>query len=218
MPNYAYLRVSTDAQDTANQRHGVSSYCLEHAIAPVEWIEDTASGKIDWRQRALGQLIARAKPGDVLVVSEVSRIARSTLGVLEVIEAARKAGMAVHIVKQNMVADGSTQSHITLTVLGLAAQIERDLIASRTREALAKRKAAGMKLGRPAGQSKNLKLDPRRAEILGMLAKGVSKRSIARLLDVPPSTLYRWLERNASAPEKERRKLEKQGQQRVPGI
>lgn len=217
MTIYAYLRVSTDAQDTANQRHGVAEYCLKHGLAPVEWVEDTASGKLDWRKRALGQVIERAKPDDVLVVSEVSRIARSTLGVLEVIEAARKAGLAVHVVKQNLIADGSTQSHITLTVLGLAAQIERELIAARTKEALAKRKAAGHKLGRPAGQSENLKLDPHADTIRDMLGKGVSKRSIARILSVPPSTLYRWLERNASPAERRQRALEKLGQQRVPG-
>lgn len=215
MTNYAYLRVSTDSQDTANQRHGVADYCLKHGIAPVQWVEDTASGRIDWRRRALGALIEGAQAGDVLVVSEVSRIARSTLGVLEVIEAARKAGVAVHVVKQNLVADGSTQSHITLTVLGLAAQIERELIAARTKEALAKRKAAGHKLGRPAGKSENLKLDPHADAIRDMLTKGVSKRSIARMLQVPASTLYRWLERNASPAELKQRALERQGQ-RLP--
>lgn len=197
MTNYAYLRVSTDAQDVNNQRHGVTEYCLARAIAPVVWVEDTASGKVDWRARKLGELINGAQPGDVLVVSEVSRLARSTLGVLEIIEAARRAGMAVHIVKQQLIADGSTQSHVTITVLGLAAQIERELIAARTREALQKRRAAGQKLGRPRGQAKNLKLDPHRAAILDMLEKGVSKRSIARILSVPPSTLHRWLKRQS---------------------
>ncbi len=215
MTNYAYLRVSTDAQDVDNQRHGVSAYCLQRAIAPVEWVEDTASGKTDWRARKLGEIITAAMPGDVLVVAEVSRLARSTLGVLEIIEAARKAGLAVHVVKQNLIADGSTQSHITITVLGLAAQIERELIAARTREALQKRRDAGQKLGRPAGESKNLKLDPHRAAILDMLAKNVSKRSIARMLSVPPSTLHRWLDRNASPDEKTRRAKEKAGQARL---
>ena len=181
----------------------------------MEWVEDTASGKLDWRKRALGGIIDRAAAGDVLLVSEVSRLSRSTLGVLEVIQAARERGMSVHIIKQNLIADGSTSSHITITVLGLAAQIERELIAARTKEALQKRREAGQILGRPCGQAKNLKLDPHSAEILDMLAKGVSKRSLARIHGVPPSTLYRWLERRETPAEKKRRVLEKAGQTKL---
>jgi len=189
---FAYLRVSTDAQDVKNQKTGVSEYCLKMGFAPVEWIEDTASGKIAWQERELGNVINTCREGDILIVSEVSRIARSTLGVLEVIEAARKKGLAVHIVKQNLIADGSTQSHITLTVLGLAAQIERDLIAARTKEALAQRKAEGVKLGRPKGKGKS-KLDKHRATIFELLDKKVSKASVAKIVGCTYPNLHRWL-------------------------
>jgi DNA invertase Pin-like site-specific DNA recombinase len=102
----------------------------------------------------------------------------------------------VHIAKQGMVLDGSMQSRITATVLGLAAEIERELIVLRTTEALAKRKAEGKILGRPKGrQSTHLKLDQKEAEIRNYLNKGISKRSIAKLVDCSPSTLYDWLER-----------------------
>ena len=106
-------------------------------------------------------------------------------------------GLSVHIAKQRMVLDDSMPSRITATVLGLAAEIERELISLRTTEALAKRKAAGKTLGRPKGkQSASLKLDAKGQEIRMYLAKGISKRSIAKLVDCAPSTLYNWLKRN----------------------
>ena len=105
--------------------------------------------------------------------------------------------VSLHIAKQHIVLDDKLPSRITATVLGLAAEIERELISLRTREALAKRKAAGKPLGRPKGrQSAKLKLDPRKQEIQMYLDKGISKRSIAKLVDCAPSTLYYWLERH----------------------
>ncbi len=105
-------------------------------------------------------------------------------------------GLIIHIAKQRMVLDGSRQSRITATVLGLAAEIERELISQRTIEALARRKAEGKPLGRPKGRkATSLKLDAKEAEIRGYLAKGISKRSIAKLVECSPSTLYDWLAR-----------------------
>jgi DNA invertase Pin-like site-specific DNA recombinase len=102
----------------------------------------------------------------------------------------------VHIAKQQMVLDGSIQSRITATVLGLAAEIEREMISLRTTEALAKRKAAGLPLGRPKGTpAARRKLDAREGEIRSYLTKGISKRSIAKLVECAPSTLYDWLAR-----------------------
>ena len=101
----------------------------------------------------------------------------------------------VHITKNSMIVDGSIQSTITTTILGLAAQIEREFISSRTKEALAKRKAEGMKLGRPKGKSENLKLDPFENEIRNYLRKGINKLAISKLIECSPSTLYLWLKR-----------------------
>jgi DNA invertase Pin-like site-specific DNA recombinase len=100
-----------------------------------------------------------------------------------------------------MVLDNSMQSRITSTVLGLAAEIEREFISLRTTEALAKRKAEGKPLGRPRGSlSAKLKLDDKEQDIRMYLAKGISKRSIAKLLDCSPSTLYEWLARKQLHP------------------
>ena len=197
MATYAYLRVSTDRQDVANQRHGILEYANTHGLAPIQFVEDATSGRVAWRERAIGQLLtAMAHAGDVVIFAEVSRMARSTLQVLEMLEMGMARELHMHIAKQRMILDGSLNSRIAATVLGLAAEIERELIAARTREALAKRKAEGKPLGRPRGaRSARLKLDTHADEICGYLAKGISKRSIAKLVGCAESTLYDWMAR-----------------------
>lgn len=192
---WAYLRVSTDAQDVANQRHGLLEYANACALVPVSMIEDSASGKTPWQGRELGALLDRAKEGDTILVAEISRIARSTLQVLEFLQAAAARGVSVHVTKSKMIMDNSMQSKITAVVMGLAAEIEREMIAARTKEALAKRKAEGVKLGRPSGEAATLALDASAAQIKDLLAKGVSKRSIAKIVECSPQTLYSWIAR-----------------------
>jgi DNA invertase Pin-like site-specific DNA recombinase len=197
MTTYAYLRVSTDQQDVDNQRYGLFLYANIHELGPLQFVEDTASGRLAWRDRAVGRLLTETvHPGDAVLFAEISRMARSTLQVLEMLEHCMRQGVSVHIAKQQLVLDGSIQSRITATVLGLAAEIEREMIALRTTEALAKRKAAGLPLGRPKGtHAARRKLDAKAGEIQGYLAKGISKRSIAKLVECAPSTLYDWLAR-----------------------
>jgi DNA invertase Pin-like site-specific DNA recombinase len=197
MAAYAYLRVSTDRQDVNNQRHGILEYANTHGITEMRFVEDAVSGQLKWQNRSVGKLLtATAEPGDLVIFAEISRMARSTLQVLEMLECCMRRGISVRIAKQQLVLDGSMQSRIAATILGLAAEIEREFISLRTIEALAKRKAEGKPLGRPKGRkSTSLKLDAREAEIRTYLAKGISKRSIAKLLDCSPSTLYDWLER-----------------------
>ncbi len=195
MTNYAYLRVSTTAQDVANQKLSVLEYCVRHDIAPVTIVEDTRSGNASWQTRQIGHILADAHAGDVLVVAEVSRLARSALHVLSLLQCAMEKGVSVHVAKTQLVLDGSLQATIAATILGLAAQIEREFISARTKEALARRKAQGLPLGRPRGPAPRVKLDQHQDDILTYLKKGVSKRSIARIVDCAPSTLYAWLKR-----------------------
>jgi len=197
MATFAYLRVSTDQQDVDNQRHGILEYANSHQLTPITFVEDSVSGRIGWRDRKVGALLLKtASENDVVLFAEVSRMGRSTLQVLEMLETSMDRGLTVHIAKQRMVLDGSMQARITATVLGLAAEIERELISQRTIEALARRKASGKPLGRPKGRkATSLKLDAKETEIRGYLAKGISKRSIAKLVECSPSTLYDWLAR-----------------------
>jgi DNA invertase Pin-like site-specific DNA recombinase len=195
MVTYAYLRVSTTVQDVANQKLSVLEYCARHAIAPVTIVEDTSSGNTPWQARRIGHILAEAQAGDVLVVAEVSRLARSALHVLTLLQCAIEKGISVHVAKTPLVFDGSLQATIAATILGLAAHIEREFISVRTKEALARRKVQGLPLGRPRGPAPRVKLDQQADAILTYLKKGVSKRSIARIVDCAPSTLYAWLKR-----------------------
>ena len=211
MANFAYLRVSTDQQDVDNQKHGILEYCNNKGIGSLSFVSDSKSAKIKWRDRGCGDLIInQAQTGDVIVFGEISRVARSTLQVLEVLEYCTKKGINVHIAKQNMVLDSSIQSTITATILGLAAEIERDFIRMRTTESLAHKRQqikdqgyfisnAGEKrtaLGRPKGQAENTKLDKRRSQIKDFLKKGVGKRSIAKIVECSPTTLYSYIKKH----------------------
>lgn len=197
MANYAYLRVSTDQQDVNNQRHGILEYANKQGLANLQFVEDTSSGKTNWKERKSGGLLQQTMlPGDTIIFAEVSRMARSTLQVLEILEYATKNNLQVHIAKQNMRFDDSLNAKITATVLGLAAEIEREFISARTKEALAKRKADGVILGRPKGKAETVKLDAHEKDIRRYLKLGISKRAIAKLVDCSPSTLYDWLDRN----------------------
>ena len=195
MTIYAYLRVSTDMQDVNNQKLGVLEYCAAQKLGMPDMVADTVSGKVDWSQREIGQLLGRCAPGDVLVVAEISRLARSTLQVLEIMKAAASAEVAIHVVKNAMVMNGSMQSKIYATIFGLAAEIERDFISQRTREGLARCKADGIVLGRPPGAAKKLGLDEHAKKIDEYQALKLNKRAIAKLLGVSPNTLYAWLRR-----------------------
>jgi DNA invertase Pin-like site-specific DNA recombinase len=180
----------------ANQKYGILDYCNGKGISPVTLVEDTESRNKPWRERRIGQILEEATEGDVILAAEISRLGGSPLQVLEILEDAAKKQVSVHIVKSQIVMDGSLQSAIIATVLGLAAQIEREFISVRTKEALARRKAEGVKLGRPRGEAPRLKLDSQREMILDYIGRKVSRRSIARILGCSPSTLYAWLRRN----------------------
>jgi DNA invertase Pin-like site-specific DNA recombinase len=195
----AYLRVSTDAQDVANQKLGVLEYCAKQSFAAPLLIEDTVSGKVDWRERKIGEILATVPPGSILVAAEITRLARSTLQVLEMLKLAAEREISVHVVKSRLVLDGSLSSKITATVLALAGEIEREFIAARTKEALRRRKESGLPMGRPVGEAVRLTLDGKANEIDKYLAFGLNRRAIAKLCGCSPNTLYTWLRRRRPA-------------------
>lgn len=198
MAIFVYLRVSTDAQDVENQKHGILEYCKMQGIEVDAVLEDTASGRIDWRTRKIGEVLSSASKGDTILVAEVSRLARSTLQVLEILKLASERQVSILIIKNGLKFDNSMQAKITATILGLAAEIERDFISMRTKEALAKRKAAGKQLGRPPGAvARQYKLDSKRGEIERYLKLGINGTAIAKLIGVSRPTLRNWLSKNS---------------------
>ena len=193
---FAYLRVSTDAQDTQNQKHGIISYAKEKSFENVEYISDSVSTKIDWRERKLGEMVKNANSGDVIIFSEISRMARSTLQVLEIMRDCANKGVEVHIVKTKMIIDDSIQSKAMVLVYGLVAEMEKSFISIRTKEALARKKAEGVVLGRPKGRPKQSKLDKHKEKILELKKAKVPITDVAKLLNVSRATIYNWFRNN----------------------
>lgn len=190
----AYLRLSTDRQDAASQRQQIDGWLEKRGMRLHAMVQDEASGGTPWQKRRIAEVLATARAGDTIIVSEVSRIARSTQGVLGFLQAAAEKGVEVVAVQSGIRLDGTLSSKIAVTVLALAAEIERDLLRERTRHALAARRAAGVKLGRPAGGARRTKLEAKRSEIERCMAARVPLRAIARMVGCAPATLYAALD------------------------
>jgi DNA invertase Pin-like site-specific DNA recombinase len=193
----AYLRISTDKQDEASQRQIIESRTGGQVI---EWVSDQASGAKPWQDRAISGVLDKCARGDRIIVSEISRIARSTVGVLTFLQAAAEKGVTVDAVKSGIILDGSTASKIVVTVLAMAAEIERDLLKERTKAAMDSRKARGLPVGRQVGATgKRNKLEGRWGEIEPLIAAKVSHTAIARVLGVSRQTLHAYLKMAAIA-------------------
>ena len=204
--NYAYLRVSTDKQDIENQNLGIIEYAAARNIKIDKFVEDVVSGTKDWQKRALGDIIQSAKAGEIIIFAEVSRIARSTLQCLQVLQIAADKKLIVHVAKQQMIFDNSLNSKIIATTLSLASEIERTFISMRTKEALKKAKANGKVLGRPKGKkSINVKLSANHDQVVALLKDRVSVSAIGRMMKVDRKTVSSYIERHL--PEYAKRKI-----------
>jgi DNA invertase Pin-like site-specific DNA recombinase len=192
---FGYLRVSTINQDTEKFKADILAFSNTHDFGKVQFVEETASGVKNWRERILGELIESLHPGDRLIVPEMSRLGRSMLEVLEILKVAKEKDICVYAIKGNWSLNGSIESKIMATMLALISEIERDFIVSRTKEALAAKKAQGVILGRPKGPGRS-KLDKYRPEIEAMLANGSTKVFIARRYNTTPANLHNWLRQN----------------------
>ena len=187
-----YLRVSTSDQDLDKNRADILALANEKRLGNVDWVEEKVSGVKDWRKRRLGEVFGTLKTGDAVIVSELSRLGRSTLQILEIMKEAKERGIAVHAVKGAWSLNGSMESKIVLTMLAMIAEIERDLISERTKEGLRARKEAGARLGRPKGPGKS-KLDQHQDEIIALLRNGSTKTFVAKKYKTSIPNLYNWL-------------------------
>jgi DNA invertase Pin-like site-specific DNA recombinase len=194
-----YLRISTDKQDEASQMQIIKAK-YPSADFDFSWVSDTASGGTAWQSRAIAGVLEKSVKGDRIIVSEISRIARSTVGILSFLEAAAEKGVTVDAVNTGITLDGSLASTIVVTILAMVAQIERSLLKERTKAALDARKARGLPVGRQVGAvGKKNKLNGRMAEIQPLLDAKVSMTAIARVLKVSRQTLYTFLEEQEKA-------------------
>ena len=190
-----YLRVSTSDQHLEKNKAEILNFANERRLGVVDWVEETISGTVPWQQRELGKVMNQLQAGDTLIVSEISRFARSLRQILEVVETAKLKDVTLYALKGNWTIDNSLNSKVVVTILGLVSEIEKDLISLRTAEALSARKAAGVKLGRPRGPGKS-RLDQYRPEIVALLQNGSRKNFIAKRYKVSEPTLWNWLKQN----------------------
>jgi len=205
---YAYLRVSTDKQDTENQKTGIVEYAKSCNLKVDAFVEDIVSGTKDWTKRDLGRIVNSAKKGDTIIFSEVSRIARSTLQCLQVLEICADKKLVIRVAKQNMIFDNSLNSKIIATTLALAAEIEREFISMRTKEALQKAKANGKVLGRPKGStSVNAKLASCHLQVEEMLEKGLDYTSIGKMIGVNRKTVASYVGKHLPKLKKKRKAI-----------
>src|SRR5688500_6340175 len=190
---YAYLRVSTDAQELASQKVGIVDYTRARRLRVDEWVQETASGAADASKRDLGlKLLPKLRPGDTVITPELSRLGRSTVDVLATLKQLSERKVRVHVVKGAMVLDDSINSKILSTVLGLTAEIERDLLRQRIMEGQARAKAAGKHIGRPPIENdadRRSKLDKHADDIKRLAARGVTKLNLARVFQCDWATM-----------------------------
>ena len=196
MKVYAYLRVSTDKQDFENQKTGVLALAKRHNFTIDEYIvDDGVSGAKDPKKRKLGFLMHKLKQGDILLASEISRLGRELYMIMRILEFLSKNGVKLYTDKDNFQLCDDIQSKVLAFAFGLSAEIERKLISQRTKEALARKKAEGVKLGGKTGE--RLRLNPKCVAkhdwIVTQLEKGTEKTKIAKRLHINICTFYRYL-------------------------
>src|SRR5574344_2585687 len=195
---YGYIRVSTDKQTVENQRFEINNFCINNRIKIDRWIEETISGTKDIDKRKLGKLLIKMKSQDVLICAELSRLGRNLLIIMGILNECMKHDIKVWTIKDNYRLGNDISSKVLAFAFGLSAEIERNLISQRTKEALARKKAEGIILGRPKGRKTNpekFKLAPKKALIQGLLNEHVPQRQIAKICKVDRNTLGRYIHR-----------------------
>jgi len=191
---YGYIRVSTDKQTVKNQRYEIVQFCDKNLLTVNKWIEEVISGTKKAEERKLGLLIKKMKKDDILICSELSRLGRNLLMIMSILNDCMNRNIQVWTIKDNYRLGNDISSKVLAFAFGLSSEIERNLIAQRTKEALARKRAEGMVLGRPKGsKSKNKKLSGRESEINIMLTKHLSKSVIAKNLGVHRLTLVAFM-------------------------
>lgn len=193
---YGYIRVSSDKQTVENQRFEIKNFCLRHSLAVDGWIEETISGTKNYDKRELGKLLRKINKDDLIICAELSRLGRNLFMIMEILNICMSKECKVWTIKDNYRLGEDIQSKVLAFAFGLSAEIERNLISQRTKEALARKKAEGVILGRPKGRKSapdKYKLFKKRALISELIKEGLSQRKIATVCKVDRNTLARYI-------------------------
>lgn len=192
---YGYIRVSSDRQTVENQRFEIQRFCASKQIHIDGWIEETISGTKSYYKRELGKLLRKACKDDIIICSELSRLGRNLFMIMEILNICMNKECRVWTIKDNYRLGDDIQSKVLAFAFGLSAEIERNLISQRTKEAMARRKAEGIRLGRPEGKKtshKAHKLYDKEQIIKKMRHHGASFSQIAKRLHVSRGTVRRY--------------------------
>src|SRR5512135_699183 len=218
MKTVAYLRVSTGSQDLANQKLAVLDYARQKQFAIDRFVEAQASSRKGRDQRRIDELLGALAVGDRLVVSELSRLGRSLGQVIQIVDDLVKRKVRFIAIKEGIRFEGrqDLQTKVMIALFGLFAEVERDLISERTKEGLVAARARGRLLGRPKGSLGTSKLDGKEGEIRMLLEKEVSKRSIAKIMDVSSTNLRHFIRTRKLTPETSKEGSKRRGRQRRP--
>jgi len=191
----AYLRISTASQDCDNQRLAILDYAHRHKINIDEFISMQVSSNKTPKRRGILELLKRLEPGDVLVVSELSRLGRSVGQIIQMIDYLIANQIRFVAIKENIELSGKQdiQTKVMVTMFGLFAEIERDLISERTKEGIAAARKKGKTIGRPKGTLGKSKLDGKDSEIRLLLEKDVGTTSIAKIMGVSRTALRHFI-------------------------
>ena len=193
---YGYIRVSSDKQTVENQRFEVTNFCRRNNLTIDGWIEETISGTKSYSKRALGTLLRRVNKDDLIICTELSRLGRNLFMIMEILNICMTKECRVWTIKDNYRLGEDIQSKVLAFAFGLSAEIERNLISQRTKEALARKKAEGIVLGRPKGRKTSheaRKLYGKETLIKELLKNKTSKRKIAKICRVDRNTLDRYI-------------------------
>ena len=196
MRTVAYIRISTGGQGLDSQRLAILDYAQRHGLTVQTFVEAQGSSRHVGAKRGLDTVLEQAQPGDLLLVSALSRLGRSVGQIIQLVDRLLKQRVQLVAIKEHIRLNGTQdiQTKVMITLFGLFAEIERDVIAERTREGLAAARAKGRLLGRPKGVLGTSKLTGREAEIQSLLAKTVSKASIANILGISRSTRHYFIQ------------------------
>ena len=193
----AYLRVSTGKQNPENQREEIKRFAEEKNMAIDQRVIETASGKLAPRKRKLGRVLGRMKKGDTLIVSEISRLSRSLTEIMTIMGQCLEKEISIYTTKERYTFDNSINSKVLCFAFGLVAEIERNLISMRTKEALAVKKAEGVRLGRRPGSNVKIKfIEQNEARIARMLDSGMSITQMCRKIGISRHTWYKYKSMN----------------------
>lgn len=192
--NYGYIRVSSDKQTVENQRFEINNFAKYHGIKIDGWIEETISGTKNYDKRELGKLLKKVKKDDLIICAELSRLGRNLFMIMEILSLCMKKECRVWTIKDNYRLGDDIQSKVLAFAFGLSAEIERNLISQRTKEALARKKSEGVILGRPKGRkSSKVKLSGQEEVIRTLLNRNVPKTEIARIFSVNRMTVANFI-------------------------